>query len=81
MSTPGTLGLFLACILLALSAGLSLLAETARPRLLTLASFAFHGAGAVVFWCLMLLFSAFLLNDFSIRYVVGLSSTNLKRRR
>lgn len=74
MSTLGTLGLFLSCILLALSAGGSLWADGTRRRFLTLSRIAFHGAGAVVFWCLILLFSAFLLNDFSIRYVAEHSS-------
>jgi cytochrome c-type biogenesis protein CcmF len=74
MSTPGALGLFIACILLAFSSGFSLLAETNRPRLLTWARLSFHGAGAIALWCLMLLFAAFLLNDFSIRYVVNHSS-------
>ena len=74
MSTLGSVGLFAACILLAFSSGFSLLAEPGRPRLLKFARLTFHAAGVIVFWCLMLLMSALLLNDFSLRYVVAHSS-------
>jgi cytochrome c-type biogenesis protein CcmF len=62
--------------MLAFSFGLSLLAESNRQKLLTITRLLFHAAGALIFWCLMLLFSAFFLNDFSIRYIVEHSSVS-----
>jgi cytochrome c-type biogenesis protein CcmF len=74
MSTLGTLGLLAAQLLLVFSFGFSLPADPKRGKRFLLARITFYAAGTLIFWCTILLAVAFMMNDFSLRYVVDHSS-------
>jgi cytochrome c-type biogenesis protein CcmF len=74
MSTLGMLGLMAGCVLLVAALGSAIVSGPKRERGLLISKICYHAGGTMVFWCVLILAAALLLNDFSLHYVVEHSS-------